>query len=155
MRTILKNGVAVMAMAAVCSMSQEGVDPPATGNLGADLSQDVTEIKAGFTQLFNDVKGGNVPAVLTDLQNGVAWTVGEIEALEEDAQSFLTAAVNTVKTEASSVDDAVARVLTIINNPELQAAVSLGESAVTSLTNLSSNAIASAVGVIKATASAL
>jgi hypothetical protein len=116
---------------------------------------DLQEIKDGFAQLYADAKAGNITAVATDVENGVAWTLDEIAKLTEDAQHFLTAVKATVSSEATSVDNAVERALNIINNPGVQQAVGLTEEAITGLKNLPSQALATAIGVVKSTLGAI
>lgn len=155
MRFLLKNGVTTMALASICSISAEGQDPPATGDIGADLAEDAKEIEAGFAQLFADAKAGNISAVVQDVEKGAAWTVNAINQLSEDAQTFLTAVKAKVSAEATSVDDAVERALNLINNPSVQASVRLGEQAIADLKNLPSEALATAIGIVQSAESAI
>lgn len=116
---------------------------------------DVQEIKDGFAQLFADAKAGNITAVVADVQSGVDWTVNEINKMVEDAQTFLTAIKAKVTSEATSVDDAVERALNLINNPAVQSAVGLSVEAINDLKNLPSQALATAIGVVKSAAGAI
>lgn len=116
---------------------------------------DVQEIEGGFAQLFADAKAGNITAVVTDVQNGVDWAVNEINKMVEDAQTFLTAIKAKVTSEATSVDDAVERALNLINNPAVQSAVGLSVEAINDLKNLPSQALATAIGVVKSAAAAI
>lgn len=109
---------------------------------------DLDEIKDGFDQFITDIKSGNIDAVVTDVQNGAAWLKGEIEGLEQDAQNFFNWGIGKVKAESASLGEAVANMLTLLANGNLQSALGLGQSAIAQLAALSSQIIEAAVGLI-------
>lgn len=124
-------------------------------DLNENGKDDIQEIEDGFAQLFADAKAGNITAVVDDVKSGVDWTVNEITKMVEDAQTFLTAVKAKVVTEATSVDNAVERALNLINNPAVQSAVGLSEQAITDLKNLPSQALATAIGIVKSAQNAI
>lgn len=124
-------------------------------DLNENGKDDIQEIEDGFAQLFADAKAGNIVAVVDDVKSGVDWTVNEITKMVDDAQTFLTAVKAKVVTEATSVDNAVERALNLINNPAVQSAVGLSEQAITDLKNLPSQALATAIGIVKSAQNAI
>jgi hypothetical protein len=117
-------------------------------DLNNNGKDDLTEIQAGFTQLFNDAKALNGPAVLADLKNGVAWTVNYVEALCDEAQQFLTAALNKVKGESATIGEAVSNALDILYNTGFHQAAGLAQNAIDQLKAIGSDVLTKIVALV-------
>jgi hypothetical protein len=109
---------------------------------------DLDEIKDGFDKFISDVQAGNINAVVTDVVDAGAWLKGELEGLEQDAQSFFNWGVDRVKAESKDVGEAVANMLTLLANGNLQGALGVGATATSQLAALSSEVVTAAVGLI-------
>lgn len=109
---------------------------------------DLDEVKDGFDKFISDVKAGNINAVVTDVEDAGAWLKGELSGLEQDAQNFFNWGIDRVKAESKDVGEAVANMLTLVNNGNLQSALGVGTTAISQLSQLSSEVITAAVGLI-------
>lgn len=109
---------------------------------------DFDEIVDGFKQFLSDAEKLDVSALTQDIQNAGVWLNGEINGLSTLAQNFLSASIAKAKAETTSLDDAVSRTLTLAYDDVLHTAVGLETSVTTELKSLSSDAIASAVGLL-------
>lgn len=109
---------------------------------------DVQEIKDGFSKAWADIRSGNVSAVLQDVADAGAWLKTELEGLVEEARVFFQWGLDRVKAESQSLGEAVANMLTLLANSNLQGALGLGVQAIEQLKALSSEVVTAAVGLI-------
>jgi predicted trehalose synthase len=109
---------------------------------------DIQEIKDGFAQLVADAKALNPTAVITDLKNGAAWTVNYVEALCEEAQTIFNAVITKVKAESSTLGEAVANALTLLNNPSLHSAFGAAQDTIAQLVAISSQVITKVLSLL-------
>lgn len=109
---------------------------------------DVQEIKDGWAVFVADVRSGNINAVVSDVKDGAAWLQGEIEGLLEEAQTFFNWAIARVKEESSTLGEAVANMLTLLQNSNLQAALGLGQNVIAQLAAISSQIVTAALALI-------
>lgn len=109
---------------------------------------DILEIRDGFTQFKNDVLSGNVSAALQDVSDAGAWLKTEIEGLVEEAQTFFNWGLEKVRAESTSLGEAVANMLTLLANSNLQGALGLGQQAISQLMAVTSEVVTAAVGLI-------
>lgn len=109
---------------------------------------DADEIKVGFAQLVSDAKALKFGAVLTDLKNGAAWTVNYVENLCDEAQQIFTAVIAKVKAESSTLGEAVANVLTLLNNPSLHAEFGASTTAIEQLVAITSDVITKVLSLL-------
>lgn len=104
---------------------------------------DIQEIKDGWAAFVTDVRNGDVNAVVKDVTDAAAWIKGEIEGMEQAAQDFFNWGVDRVKAESKTLGEAVANMLTLLNNGSLQQGLGLAASAIAQLAALSSKLIES------------
>lgn len=109
---------------------------------------DVQEIKDGFSQFKSDLLSGSVSAVLQDVTDAGAWLKGEIEGLVEEARNFFNWGLERVRAESASLGEAVANMLTLLANSNLQGALGVGAKAMEQLQALSSEVVTAAVGLL-------
>lgn len=109
---------------------------------------DFQEIKDGFDQFITDVATGNINAVVTDVENAGAWLKNELAGLETAAQNFFNWAVTKVKAESGSLGEAVANMLTLLANGQLQQGLGLGQSAIAQLVAITTEVVQAAVGLL-------
>ena len=109
---------------------------------------DVQEIKDGWAVFVADVRSGNINAVVSDVKDGAAWLQGEIEGLLEEAQTFFNWAIARVKEESATLGEAVANMLTLLQNSNLQAALGLGQNVIAQLAAISSQIVTAALALI-------
>jgi len=109
---------------------------------------DIQEIKDGWAAFVNDVRSGNINAVVQDVTDAAAWIKTEIEGLEQAAQDFFNWGVSKVKAESSTLGEAVANMLTLLNNGSLQQGLGLAASAIAQLAALSSKLIESVMVLV-------
>lgn len=109
---------------------------------------DLAEIKDGFDQFITDIQAGNINAVVKDVTDAGAWLKGELDGLVEDAQNFFNWGLAKVKDESTSLGEAVANMLTLLANGNLQQALGLGQSAIAQLQALTSAVVEAAVGLL-------
>lgn len=117
-------------------------------DLNHNNKDDLEEVRDGFNQFISDVEAGNINAVLTDVEQAGAWLKGELAGLEQDAQNFFSYATDRVKSESADVGEAVANMLTLLNNGNLQGALGVGTKAISQLSALSTQVVTAAVGLI-------
>lgn len=109
---------------------------------------DIQEIRDGFSQFVTDIKAGNVNAVVQDVVDAGAWLKAELEGLEQDAQQFFNWGLDRVKAESASLGEAVANMLTLLANGNLQSALGLGQTAIDQLKAVTSQIVEAAVGLV-------
>lgn len=109
---------------------------------------DIQEIKDGWAAFVADVRSGNVNAVVQDVVDAAAWIKSEIEGLEQAAQDFFNWGVDRVKAESKTLGEAVANMLTLLNNGSLQQGLGLAASAIAQLAALSSKLIESVMVLV-------
>lgn len=109
---------------------------------------DIQEIKDGWAAFVADVRSGNVNAVVQDVVDAAAWIKTEIEGLEQAAQDFFNWGVDRVKAESKTLGEAVANMLTLLNNGSLQQGLGLAASAIAQLAALSSKLVESVMVLV-------
>lgn len=109
---------------------------------------DIQEIKDGWAAFVTDVRNGDVNAVVKDVTDAAAWIKGEIEGMEQAAQDFFNWGVDRVKAESKTLGEAVANMLTLLNNGSLQQGLGLAASAIAQLAALSSKLIESVMVLV-------
>lgn len=109
---------------------------------------DILEIKDGFNQFVSDVQAGNINAAVQDVVQAGAWIKGEIEGMVQEAQDFFNWGVARVIDESKSLGEAVANMLALINNGNLQGALGLGSTAMDQLRALATSVIEAAIRLI-------
>ena len=109
---------------------------------------DIQEIKDGWAAFVNDVRNGDVNAVVKDVTDAAAWIKSEIEGMEQAAQDFFNWGVDRVKAESKTLGEAVANRLTLLNNGSLQQGLGLAASAIAQLAALSSKLIESVMVLV-------
>jgi len=109
---------------------------------------DIQEIKDGWAAFVTDVRNGDVPAIVKDVTDAAAWLKAEIEGLEQAAQEFFNWGISRVKAESTTLGEAIANMLTLLNNGSLQQALGLGASAIAQLAAISSQVVEAAVALI-------
>lgn len=109
---------------------------------------DIQEIKDGWAAFVNDVRNGDVNAVVKDVTDAAAWIKSEIEGMEQAAQDFFNWGVDRVKAESKTLGEAVANMLTLLNNGSLQQGLGLAASAIAQLAALSSKLIESVMVLV-------
>lgn len=109
---------------------------------------DLQEIKDGFAQLVTDAKTLNVSALITDLQNGAAWTVNYVADLCEEAQTIFNAVITKVKAESATLGEAVANALTLLNNPSLHNAFGAAQGTIAQLVAIGSDVITKVLSLL-------
>lgn len=109
---------------------------------------DIQEIKDGFSEFVSDIKSGNISAALQDVTDAGVWLKGEIEGLVQEAQDFFNWGLQKVRDESTSLGEAVANMLTLLANNNLQGALGLGQQAITQLMAVTSEVVTAAVGLI-------
>ena len=111
MRAILLSIVGVKALMA-CSMSAEGQDPPASGNLATDVVEDIKEAGEGFVS-FIQQEGA---IVTTAVENAASWLKSKLAELSTDAAGVLTGAIQQGQASGGSLGEIVANTLDILYN---------------------------------------
>lgn len=109
---------------------------------------DLQEIKDGFDQFITDVSAGNINAVVQDVKDAGDWLKNELEGLVQEAQNFFNWGLAKVKDESTSLGEAVANMLTLLANGNLQQALGLATTAIDQLKALSSEVVTAAVGLV-------
>lgn len=109
---------------------------------------DILEIRDGFNQFVSDVQAGNINAAVQDVVDAGAWIKGEIEGMVQEAQNFFNWGVARVIAESKTLGEAVANMLTLINNGNLQGALGIGQTAMSQLRALATSVIEAAIQLI-------
>lgn len=109
---------------------------------------DLQEIKDGFDQFIADVSAGNINAVVQDVQDAGAWLKGELEGMVQEAQNFFNWGLEKVKAESADLGEAVANMLTLLANGNLQQALGLAQTAIDQLKAITSQVVTAAVGLL-------
>lgn len=117
-------------------------------DLNRNNKDDLQEIKDGFAQLAADAKALNPRAVIDDLKNGAAWAIDYVENLTEEAQAIFNAVITKVKAESKTLGEAVANVLTLLNNPALHNAFGATQATITQLLAIGSDIITKVMAMV-------
>lgn len=109
---------------------------------------DIQEIKDGFAQFATDIKSGDINAVFKDISNAGGWIKVEIEGMAADAQNFFNWGLQRVKDESASFGEAVANMLTLLANGNLQGALGLEQSSIAQLAAVATEIVNAAVSLL-------
>ena len=115
---------------------------------------DIQELRDGFAQLKNDLLSGSVSAVIDDIAHAGDWLEDFLNGLAADAKAFFQWGMDRVKAESQTAGEAVANMLTLLANGELQRGLGVAEEAIAQLFAISSQIVEAAVALMGLNASA-